>query len=102
MPARSEEFRRERLELYAEEEAYLRRSESTLHSVDVLESVVEGVRLDVVERRCKVLEGETEGLSLATESAMSAIQELKSKLYAVIDKSYINFIQNLMIMYNYT
>ena len=50
-----------------------------LNDLDVLEAAVEGVRLDVVERRCHVVDQEVEGLSSAVQSAGRALQDLKGE-----------------------
>ena len=43
----------------------------------ILQLAVEEVQVDVVQRRCKVVEGEVEALTVALKAAIKTLQELR-------------------------
>ena len=75
------EFRRGRMALYTDKEAYVRSANSSLSELKLLEQAVDCMRMDVVDRRCKVEEDELSALAEASRDSALAVQQLEGQFW---------------------
>jgi hypothetical protein len=72
-------FRKQRIELVPEEEAYMKRSEKLYDDFKMLESWVEELRVDVAVRKCKVVADEVHILSDSVSTLARGLFELQKR-----------------------